>query len=211
MARKYRQFWLLSVSIFLVSSATFGLMSQVVPMTTDKGIDKAVAVSVLSVLSLSSLLARLLVGYLLDRFYAPVIAAIIFALCATGVAMLIISAEVGLLFVGAALIGLGLGAEGDVAAYMTSRYFPKHSYGRVLGFVYFLYALGAASGMFLLGQIFAATGSYRAGTIPIVALVAMSIVCVLLMGPYRFTLDHRETEEATGDGAAAKPSADIGR
>ncbi|MBQ0923579.1 MFS transporter [Saccharopolyspora endophytica] len=210
-ARKYRQFWLLSVSIFLVSSATFGLMSQVVPMATDKGIDKAVAVSVLSVLSLSSLLARLLVGYLLDRFYAPVIAAIIFALCATGVAMLIISAEVGLLFVGAALIGLGLGAEGDVAAYMTSRYFPQHSYGRVLGFVYFLYALGAASGMFLLGQIFAATGSYRAGTIPIVALVAMSIVCVLLMGPYRFTLDHRETEEATGDDAAAKPSADIGR
>ncbi|KLL95245.1 MFS transporter [Rhodococcus sp. IITR03] len=46
-------------------------MSQVVPMATDKGINQTTAVSVLSVLSLSSILARLLVGYLLDRFYAP--------------------------------------------------------------------------------------------------------------------------------------------
>lgn len=210
-ARKYRQFWLLSAAIFLVSSATFGLMSQVVPMTTDKGIATGTAVSVLSVLSLSSLVARLLVGYLLDRFYAPVIGAIIFALCAVGVVLMISSAAVGLLFAGAVLIGVGLGAEGDVAAYMTSRYFPKHSYGRVLGFVYFLYAMGSAFGIFLLGQIFEATGSYRAGAIPIVVLVAVSIVCVLFMGPYRFTLDHRATSEDSAEGDSTAASSEVMR
>jgi len=191
-ARKYRQFWLLSVAIFLVSSATFGLMSQVVPMTTDKGISQTTAVSVLSVLSLSSIFARLLVGYLLDRFYAPLIGSIIFALCAIGVFLMITSTEVGLLFLGSALIGLGLGSEGDLAAYMVSRYFPKHSYGRVLGFIYFLYAQGAAFGIFLLGQIYSATGSYRAGALPIILLVGIGIVCLLMMGSYRFTLDHKE-------------------
>lgn len=196
-ARKYRQFWLLSLAIFLVSSATFGLMSQIVPMTTDKGIGQGLAVSVLSVLSLSSIAARLLVGYLLDRFHAPVIGAIIFALCAVGVVLMITSTNLALLFVGSTLIGLGLGAEGDIAAYMTSRYFPRHSYGRVLGFIYFLYAQGSAFGILLLGQIFGATGSYRAGAIPIVVLVAISIVCLLLMGPYRFTLDHRQTTSDT--------------
>lgn len=206
-ARKYRQFWLLSVAIFLVSSATFGLMSQIVPMTTDKGISQGLAVSILSVLSLSSIAARLLVGYLLDRFHAPVIGAIVFALCAVGVVLVITSAEPGLLFAGSALIGLGLGAEGDIAAYMTSRYFPKHSYGRVLGFIYFLYAQGSAFGIFLLGQIFGATGSYRAGAIPIVVLVAIGIVCLLLMGPYRFTLDHRETTSETPAKEAGTTSA----
>lgn len=193
-ARKYRQFWLLSVAIFVVSSATFGLMSQVVPMTTDKGISQGAAVSILSVLSLASISARLLVGYLLDRFYAPVIGSIIFALCAVGVFLMITSSEIGLLFVGSALIGLGLGSEGDLAAYMVSRYFPKHSYGRVLGFIYFLYAQGAAFGIFLLGQIYGATGSYRAGAVPIIVLVGIGIACLLMMGSYRFTLDHKQVD-----------------
>ncbi|MGW9552134.1 MFS transporter [Citricoccus zhacaiensis] len=193
-ARKYRQFWLLSVAIFLVSSATFGLMAQVVPMTTDKGIDQVTAVGILSVLSLSSLCARLLVGFLLDRFYAPVIGTIIFALCAVGVYFMITSSSTGILFLASVLIGLGLGAEGDVAAYMCSRYFPKHSYGRVLGFIYFLYAQGSAFGIFLLGQIQGATGSYQSGALPIILLVAVAIVCLLFMGPYRFTLDHQAAD-----------------
>ncbi len=159
------------------------LMSQIVPMTTDKGISQGTAVSILSVLSLASVSARLLVGYLLDRFYAPAIGSIIFALCAVGVFLMITSSQTGLLFVGAVLIGLGLGSEGDLAAYMVSRYFPKHSYGRVLGFIYFLYAQGSAFGIFLLGQVYSATGSYRAGALPIIVLVGVGIVCLLLMGP----------------------------
>ncbi|VXA90481.1 MFS transporter [Citricoccus sp. K5] len=197
-ARNYRQFWLLSISIFLVSSATFGLMGQVVPMTTDKGIDQVIAVGILSVLSLSSLFARLVVGFLLDRFYAPVIGTIIFALCAVGVYFMITSSNTGLLFLASVLIGLGLGAEGDIAAYMCSRYFPKHSYGRVLGFIYFLYAQGSAFGIFLLGQIYGATGSYQSGALPIILLVGVAIVCLLFMGPYRFTLDHQSASADNG-------------
>jgi MFS family permease len=195
-ARNYRQFWLLSAAIFLVSSATFGMLSQIVPMTTDKGIGQGVAVTILSVVSLASLAARLVAGFLLDRFFAPLIGAVIFALCAVGVILMITASATALLFLGAVLIGIGLGAEGDVAAYLTSRYFPKHSYGRVLGFVYFLYAQGAAFGIFLLGRIFGLTGSYQGGTIPIVALVIVGIACLLLMGPYRFTLDYHEKSAA---------------
>jgi len=194
-ARKYRQFWLLSLAIFLVSSATFGLMGQVIPMTTDKGIDQNIAVSVLSVLNLTSVVARLFTGYLLDRLYAPLLSIVIFAICGFGVYILIDSTTVGLIFIGAALVGFGLGAEGDVAAYMVSRYFPKHSYGRVLGFVYFLYAQGSAFGIFVLGQIYGATGSYQAGMLPIIGMVVIAIVCLLFMGPYRYTLTH---EKSTG-------------
>lgn len=205
-AKKYRQFWLLAVAIFFVSSATFGLMSQVVPMTTDKGISQSTAVSILSVLSLASIGARLLTGFLLDRFYAPVIGAVIFALCAIGVFFMITSSSVSILFLGAVLIGLGLGSEGDLAAYMVSRYFPKHSYGRVLGCIYFLYAQGAAFGIFLLGQIYGATGSYSAGALPIIVLVAIAIGCLLMMGAYRFTLDHKEVGTAETSPAAAPVS-----
>lgn len=205
-ARNYRQFWLLSVAIFLVSSATFGLMSQIVPMTTDKGIAQESAVVILSVLSLSSVIARLFVGFLLDRVFAPFIGSVLFALCAVGVVLLMSSTATAVLLTGAVLIGLALGAEGDVAAYMTSRYFPKHSYARVLGFVYFLYAMGSAFGIFLLGQVYGATGSYAAGIAPIVVMVLVSIACLLGMGRYRFTLDHNRIETGSDVEHASRAS-----
>ena len=204
-AKRYRQFWLLSISIFLVSSATFGLMSAVVPMTTDKGVAQAAAVTALSVLSLASVGARLVTGFLLDRIYAPVVAASIFAICGFGVYLLVFSASPGVIIVGAALVGLGLGAEGDVLAYMCSRYFPQHSYGRVLGFIYFLYAQGSASGIFLLGQIFQATGSYQPAALPIIGLVIAAIVCLLFMGPYRYSLDHKRLTAASSTSDNSDP------
>jgi hypothetical protein len=35
-------------------------------------------------------------------------------------------------------------------------------------------------------------GSYSAGALPIIVLVGIAIACLLMMGSYRFTLDHRE-------------------
>ncbi|MBY4573386.1 MFS transporter [Gordonia paraffinivorans] len=200
-AKSYRQFWLLCLAIFLASTATFGLMSQVVPMTTDKGIDRGIAITALSVLSLASIAARLLVGYFLDRLFAPIIGAVIFALCGVGVILLISSSSAAVLFFGAILVGLALGSEGDLAAYMTSRYFPKHSYGRVLGSVYFLFAMGSAAGIFLLGQVYGFTGSYAAGIVPLVVMVGVAIICLLAMGPYRYQL----SGELKGDGDRSAP------
>lgn len=206
-AKSYRQFWLLAAAIFLVSSATFGLMSQIVPMTTDKGIGRGTAVVILSVLSLSSVGARLVVGYLLDRVFAPIVGAVIFALCGLGVSLLILPTSTVLLFAGAILVGFALGAEGDVAAYMTSRYFPKHSYARVLGCVYFLYAMGSAFGIFLLGQVYGATGSYVAGALPIIVMVIGGIACLLGMGSYRYSLDHQELSRSDAVPAQARVAA----
>ncbi|MHA4854775.1 MFS transporter [Rhodococcus sp. MSC1_016] len=196
-ARTYKQFWLLSVAILLVSSATWGLMAQIVPMTTDKGIEQGTAVSILAMLSLSSIGARLVVGYLLDYFPARFVGTFIFLLAAIGVFLVIGSSATGLIFLGAILIGVALGAETDLAAYMVSRYFPQHSYGRVVAFIYFMYSLGSSLGIFLLGQIFSATGSYSAGVLPIIGMVAASVVCLLLMGPYKFSLNYREIGAST--------------
>ncbi|SLK10583.1 hypothetical protein [Arthrobacter sp. P2b] len=108
---------------------------------------------------------------------------------------MITSINVGTLMVSAVLIGLGLGAEGDVAAYMASRYFPQHSYGRVLGFIYFRYAQGSAVRIFILGQLHQAFGTSAAALIPLLGMIAISIVCLLFMGPYRFTLKYGQVQQ----------------
>lgn len=206
-----RQFWQLAVSAAVVSGAAFGLMSQTIGLVTDHGLSRDVALAVLSTASLSSIGARLLVGYLLDRFPATITASVIFAICGCGAFLMVTSAETGILFLGAALLGLGLGAEGDILAYMVSRYFPQHSYGRVLGFLYFVYAQGAALGTFGLGQAFRTTGSYAASLPFIIGGIVLAILCVVFLGRYRYSLDHhlidptaaKSTDEATPTTAGA--------
>jgi MFS family permease len=184
-----RHFWLICVAIFLVSAATFGILSQVVAITTDRGVDTAIALSVLSTVSLSSIGSRFVVGFLLDRIWAPLLTAIIFVLCGVGVAVLTMSTAVPLLFLGAVLVGLGLGAEGDIAAYIVSRYVPKHSYARVFGIVMFLYAQGGAVGIFILSFSFTNFGSYDPAVWLIVAMVLASAAAVLALGRYKFRVD----------------------
>lgn len=189
-ARSSRQFWLLSAVSFLVSAASFGLMSQVVPMTTDKGVDQTLAVLVLSSINLSSIIARLVAGYLFDRVFAPIVGSLIFVFGAVGVVLVISSTAPETLLIGALLIGLVLGAETDLNAYLTSRYFPKQSYGRVFGFVTFVYTIGAALGVTLLAQVYSLTGSYAAGVGPLVVMVGVAIACLLGMGKYQYSPEH---------------------
>lgn len=186
------QLWLLSFSIFLVSAATYGMMSQIVPIATDKGVDHGTAVSILAITGLSSMVSRFCVGYLLDRVHAPFAAVGIFLLAGFGVYLLVFSNSVSMLFIGAILIGLGLGAEGDLGAYMCSRYFPKLSYGRVMGFVYFAFGQGGAFGIFLLGTVFAMTGSYESAAWVILGLVVVSVLLMFFMGAYKYSVDYEE-------------------
>jgi MFS family permease len=186
-----RHFWLICISIFLVSAATFGILSQVVSITTDRGVESAVALSVLSTVSLSSIGSRFVVGFLLDRMWAPLLTAIIFILCGVGVAVLTMSTATPLLYLGAVLVGLGLGAEGDIAAYVVSRYVPKNSFARVFGIVMFLYAQGGAVGIFILSFSFTTFGSYDPAVWLIVLMVFVSAAAMLALGRYRYRVDGR--------------------
>jgi MFS family permease len=188
-----RHFWLICISIFLVSGGTYGVLSQIVSITTDRGIDRSIALSVLSAVSFSSIVSRFVVGYLLDRVFAPLLTAVIFVLCGAGVAGLSLTSSLPLLYLSAVLIGLGLGSEGDIAAYVVSRYVPRQNYGPVLGIVICLYAWGAALGALLLGYSFTKLGSYDSAIWVLVAMVAVAAVAMLFVGPYKYAVDGTPT------------------
>ncbi|WP_025597350.1 MFS transporter [Burkholderia sp. WSM2230] len=189
---KTKHLWLVSSSILFVSAGTYGLLSQVVPIVVDKGMTRAVALTALSTISLSSVVSRMMVGALLDRLFAPFVAAFIFVLTGAGV-LLITYMDAGWeVYVAAALIGVGLGAEADVAAYVLSRYVPKASYGRAFGLVMFLYAQGGGLGVLVLGRAYAMLGSYTLALYLIVGLVSLSAISIVILGPYKYGVDKSE-------------------
>jgi cyanate permease len=88
-------------------------------------------------------------------------------------------------FVAAALLGVGIGAEGDIMAYLVSRYFGLRAFGEIYAYVLAIYTLGAVVGPLLMGVSFDSTGSYDLVLIPFLLLTFAGAVLMTRLGPYR--------------------------
>src|SRR5436305_1955353 len=100
-----------------------------------------------------------------DRFYAPRVASIIFGCAAAGMGLLRLATSQDFAFLAAFAIGLGLGAETDIMAYLTSRYFGLRSFGVIYGFMFAGFALAQGSGTYVMGAVFDIAGSYNVALI----------------------------------------------
>ena len=100
--------------------------------------------------------------------------------------LLRIAGSPGLAFAAAFSIGLGLGAEVDVMAYLTSRYFGLQSFGAIYGFIFATFGLSAGSGAYLMGAGFDATGSYALPLTLFCIATLIGAALMLRLGPYRY-------------------------
>jgi predicted MFS family arabinose efflux permease len=152
-------FWRLLVTFALLALGVGGFAFHLVPLLTDAGVSLTRAAGVQSLIGLSVLVGRLGSGYLVDRFFAPRIAALIMTLAAAGVAGLASLGPAGAP-VCALLIGFALGTEGDIIGYLTARYFGLNRYGRLYGLLYGVFALGLGLSPVLMSRMLAISGSY---------------------------------------------------
>jgi MFS family permease len=98
-------------------------------------------------------------GFLIDRMFAPRVAAAAFAATAAGCALLGIAGP-EMAPVAALTIGFAMGAEIDVISYLTARYFGLASYGFVYSLLYSMVVVSASVGPALAGLAFDAAGGY---------------------------------------------------
>jgi predicted MFS family arabinose efflux permease len=151
----------LAVCSFGVALALSTLFVHMVPILKDRGMSAVAAVSVVSVLGVTQLVARLLGGHLLDRYFAPYVGAFMFALIASACLILLnvtLTLPVALLV--GVLTGAGLGLELDLMAYLVSRYFGIRVYAVCYGLLLGLYGIGFGTGAVLAGAVFDHFHSY---------------------------------------------------
>jgi MFS family permease len=144
---------------------------------TDRGMTPANAALVQSTLGLSIVFSRIVIGYLIDRFFAPHIALACFALTAIGLAVLAGGATYSLAFIAAIFIGLSFGAEIDLLAFLTSRYFGVANFGKVYGILFMSFLIGTSFGPYTYGLVYEMTGSYTwilATCVPIILIAAIA-------------------------------------
>jgi len=185
-ALKTGAFWMLAVTFFFVALACAGMLAHSVAILTDRGIPAGTAIRAISIGGAALIVGRLMSGWLLDRVYAPSVAAVFFAAPLAGIAVMLgsTSAEAGMAAV--ALVGLGLGAEVDMIAFLICRYLGMRSFGEIYGYLFLGFMLGSGLGPFVMGLCFAKTGSYQIAMIGLGVGLLIAIGLMLRMGAYRF-------------------------
>ena len=193
-ARRRGTFWLMASAFFLVGASVHGCVIHLVPMLTDHGISVERAALASSLLGVAVLIGRVLSGYLLDRFFGPHVAILLFAGVASGISLLWTGAGGGLTLLAAFLVGLGMGAEADIIAYLTSRYFGLRSFGEIYGYLFAAFTLAGALGPVLMGVGFDHLGSYRAPLLFFLVATLAATALLTRLGPYVYRAREHEVK-----------------
>ena len=197
--RSSRPFWMIAIAIFTVSVWTFGIISQLIPIATDRGHSSMVAAGMLSTVGMASLIGRLGARYVMDRIFAPLCHSRCFVLATIGMSLLIGANSVVIMTLAAIMVGTAAGAEGDILTFLVSRYFPMSSFGRVTGAIFVTWAWGGALGTYFLGLSFDVTHSYGTAIVGFIVALASGTIAILKLGPYAFPL-HQEGGQTTKAG-----------
>jgi len=183
--REWR-FWLLAGCFIALAFAVGGLIPNMENILKLFKFAHADIVHLTSMIGLSVIVGRVLGGWLIDRFWAPAVAAVL--LGAPAAACLILAGP-ALDYRGAmlsiCLIGLAAGAEYDLLAFFVARYFGMKSYGGIYGVLYSCFALGAGIGPVVFGANFDRTHGYRESLHLAAGLFLLPALLMLVLGRYR--------------------------
>lgn len=177
-------FWIVTAILFVSSISMNGAVTHLSALLTDRGLTAGTAALCASIMGGSSLLGRIVVGWLLDRFFGPRVALAINVITALGIFLLARAASFPAGCLAAALIGIGAGGEAAITPYLLTRYFGLRSFSTLYGLTWTFYAAAGAIGPILLGRAFDATGSYVSLLTWLAAALGLTAATNLLLPRY---------------------------
>ena len=191
------RFWALFTIFTLGSSVMTMLLTNFIPILGDRGYSPTLAATMTGSFGITLIAGRIGVGYLIDRFWAPLIGCIIFA-PATIAVTLLAAVDLGTLGLVAAIlvIGLAAGSEVDLMGYLVARYYGLPHFGQIFAGIYIGFALIPG----LITPIFGASRDNYGSYVPGLYLcgIALMIIAVLFLtlGPYPVTAPDYAKEPA---------------
>jgi sugar phosphate permease len=180
---KDTQFWIITVCYTLAVMAAMSAMVHLVAYALDRQIDKVAAASSLGIIGMASIFGRFFFGWLCDRIRdAKYAAALGFFLMAVGMLLLLDVTAAESLIVYALLFGFGYGSITALMPFLLADRFGRHILGASYGMmVFFVMAVGGASGPMIAGYIYDLNGSYTGAWLLDLAVLAIVTFLILTL------------------------------
>jgi MFS family permease len=177
-------FWIIVAILFVSSISMNGAITQLSALLTDRGVTPGDAALCASVFGGSSVLGRVGVGWLLDRFFGARVALVVNLITAAGIFLLARASSFPAGCLAAALIGVGAGGEAAITPYLLTRYFGLRAFSTLYGLTWTFYAAAGAIGPVILGRAFDLTGSYTSLLVVLATALAIAAAMNLFLPKY---------------------------
>jgi len=179
------KFWAMGIAMLLICGSVSGLITNIVPLLTDKGLERTNAAGYAAMIGVSVIIGRLLAGYLVDMIWAPGVAFVF--LVAPVISCFILTGDdisPTLLLIAVPLIGLAAGAELDMLAFLTAKYFGIKNYGVLYGIQFGFFSIGSGFAPAIFGSVFDVYGDYQPILFISAACFVVGALLILTMGRY---------------------------
>jgi sugar phosphate permease len=170
-----RNFYLLGIGSMCAIGAVGGINQHLKLYLRDLNFTQSEAAHVISLVLLSSLAGRVLMGWLADLIRRKYVMILIYMIVASAIPLLLMPEFAGRIYIFAVIFGIGLGGDYMIIPLMAGDLFGVRALGRTMGII--LVADGIAESLFpmLLGALYNdVTKSYSVGFIV--------LICVALTG-----------------------------
>ncbi|WP_340315809.1 MFS transporter [Rhizorhabdus argentea] len=179
------RFWRIALMSLIVTIGVIGLTVHFVPICVEHGIWRETGASLAGLIGIAGLAGRLGTGWLLDRLPGTLIGAVLFSIPALACLLLWQGAPgmFGMAMVAIA-VGVSLGAELDIMAYLTTRYFGLGNYGFLFGILTGIVGCAAGFGPLLASALRDRGGDYAVFAQTLFWGFLLSVLIVATLGRY---------------------------
>jgi len=175
-------FYLLAIGSMCSIAAVGGTNQHLkLYLSIDRAYSQGDAARIISLVLAISIAGRLLMGWLADRMPRKHVMLLIYLLVAGAIPLLLLSPSPPMMFVFAAIFGLGLGGEYLIIPLMAGELFGVATLGRVMGIVLTADGVAEATAPMLVGYLRDRTGSYDAGFIVLIAAALVGAIAIGLL------------------------------
>lgn len=156
-------------------------------LSLDQHYAQAESAQILSLVLASSIVGRLLMGWLADRVAKKYVMLLIYMLVAMAIPLLFFAQTKAAVFVFAVIFGIGLGGDYMIIPLMTAEIFDLRILGRLLGLILTADGVAEAVSPWLIGHLRDVTGSYRIGFVVLIGMALLGAMAVTALPRKRET------------------------
>ena len=150
-------------------------------LSLDRHYAQGEAARILSLVLAFSIVGRLLMGWLADRYSKKGVMLLIYMLVAAAIPFLLFGRARLAVYVFAAVFGIGLGGDFMIIPLMTAEIFGVQILGRLMGVILTADGIAEATSPWLMGHLRDATGSYTQGYFVLVVVALVGAATVLML------------------------------
>ncbi len=179
---KSRSFYLLAIGSMCSIGVVGGIGQHIKLYLSDLNFSQSEAANVMSFILLSSLIGRVLMGYLADIINRKYVMLLIYFVVAAAIPLLMVPDFTGRIYIFAVIFGIGLGGDYMIIPLMAGDLFGIKALGRTMGII--LVADGVAEALFpvLLGVLYnEATQSYALGFTVLIFVAILGAVFIAFL------------------------------